>query len=812
MATGNLFGTGGESNSLYGNSLSSGQILPNSFIYFEWFIFRTSSAQPATPTGGSWNFLTNVGTAPTGWTSFITGIPLDSVWLSIAFVDSRSPTNIVWSEPGLISATTSIYATAYADTFTGDGIDTTWTLTQDPVAVNNLDVSINGVTQVPVVDYTISGTTFTTTTPAPLGSVILVKYRQALPNSYFGAASNVGYTPFSWIAASNVQAALNEVATDISATDGVSGSNLVGYKAAGTGAVATTVQAKLREWVSPQDFGALGDSNASGSTGTNDSAAFALLEAYQTGGVVNMNDKFYLVSSPIPTKNNYINGKFVLANGTTYDQPNNLSLGTDALFSNTFVPLQWPAGGGIDYASGNYNTAIGDNAMRGNTTGRRNTALGSFALYTNSTGYYNTAIGPLAMYSNIDGGENTAVGVQASQSNTSGSDNVSVGSGAMAQHSTSNDCVAIGRQALQIAPASTARVVAIGRQAAYQYSTGTDAIAIGYQALSAPGAVGSYNIAIGSASLGATTTGNSNVAVGRRAANATTTGTGNVALGNDAMVGSGLPCTGSNNVAVGNTAAPNIQAGYQNVAVGASAGAALSGGFDNTFVGRFAGQAITSGSGNVAIGEQALSGTTTGDYNTALGSGTVGGAAYTNTTLLGYQATVTGSNQVQLGNASTTSYAYGAVQNRSDARDKTEVRATVLGLDFINSLRPVDFKWDMRDDYRSEQPEPIAHDASNEEKEAYKAAVAKWVEDNKLSNLNPDGSKKRNRYHHGLIAQEVKAAITASGVDFGGFQDHAINGGQDVMSIGYEELIAPLIKAVQQLSAEVAELRGSING
>jgi hypothetical protein len=131
----------------------------------------------------------------------------------------------------------------------------------------------------------------------------------------------------------------------------------------------------------------------------------------------------------------------------------------------------------------------------------------------------------------------------------------------------------------------------------------------------------------------------------------------------------------------------------------------------------------------------------------------------------------------------------------------------VLGLDFINSLRPVDFKWDMRDDYRSSQPEPIAHDASDEEKEAHKAAVAKWVEDNKFSNLNPDGSKKRNRYHHGLIAQEVKAAITASGIDFGGFQDHSINGGQDVMSIGYEELIAPLIKAVQQLSAEVAELK-----
>jgi hypothetical protein len=225
MATGNLFGIGGESNSLYGTSLTNGGGIPapSSFIYFEWFIFKTSASQPATPTGGTWDFLTNTGVPPAGWTSFVNGIPLDNLWFCIAFVDSRNPTNITWSTTGLISATTSVYATAYADTFTGDGVDTTWTLTQDPVVVNNLDVSINGVTQTPTVDYTISGTTFTTTTPAPLGSIILVKYRQALPNSYFGSAANVGYTP------------------------------------AGVGAVTTNVQAKLRQYVSAKDFGAVGD-------------------------------------------------------------------------------------------------------------------------------------------------------------------------------------------------------------------------------------------------------------------------------------------------------------------------------------------------------------------------------------------------------------------------------------------------------------------------------------------------------------------------------------------------------------------------
>ena len=69
-----------------------------------------------------------------------------------------------------------------------------------------------------------------------------------------------------------------------------------------------------------------------------------------------------------------------------------------------------------------------------------------------------------------------------------------------------------------------------------------------------------------------------------------------------------------------------------------------------------------------------------------------------------------------------------------------------------------------------------------------------------------DGSKKRNRLHQGLIAQEVKSVMDELGVDFGGYQDHSINGGNDVQSIGYQELIAPMIKAIQELSARVEQL------
>ena len=75
-------------------------------------------------------------------------------------------------------------------------------------------------------------------------------------------ASQVGFTPTGGIAATDVQAALAGVDSEkvaFTRLDDSDGSSLVGFLQAGTGAVATTVQAKLRETVSVKDFGAVGD-------------------------------------------------------------------------------------------------------------------------------------------------------------------------------------------------------------------------------------------------------------------------------------------------------------------------------------------------------------------------------------------------------------------------------------------------------------------------------------------------------------------------------------------------------------------------
>ena len=92
------------------------------------------------------------------------------------------------------------------------------------------------------------------------------------------AASSVAFTPFSTIAATNVQNAIQEVVSDLA---GASGSSLVGFLQSGTGAVTRTVQAKERDVVSVKDFGVVGDGTTDDTT-----ALTAAITYQQTSGCV----------------------------------------------------------------------------------------------------------------------------------------------------------------------------------------------------------------------------------------------------------------------------------------------------------------------------------------------------------------------------------------------------------------------------------------------------------------------------------------------------------------------------------------------
>jgi len=339
---------------------------------------------------------------------------------------------------------------------------------------------------------------------------------------------------------------------------------------------------------------------------------------------------------------------------------------------------------------------------------------------------------------------------------------------------------------------------------------------------------GTNNTLIGYSAGTAVTTGTSNTSIGYDAgagyntsfntyvgyqAGRNINANGSTAVGNSALQGVFGSSTGQDNTAVGFWALRLLTTGSANTGVGYAAGDAITSGTYNTVIGMDAGGAITTGSANSIVGFSAGGGISTGNNNSALGDTAYASGNYSNSTCLGYNSSVTGSNQVQLGNSSTTKYTYGAVQDRSDARDKTDIRDTQLGLNFILALRPRDFKWDMREDYRTappEKPDPLSYPNDAAYQVAFnqwETDYANWEEANKLANITHNGTHTRTRYHQGLIAQEVKQTMDAMGVDFGGYQDHTIKGGDAVLTIGYEELVAPLIKAIQELKAEFDEYK-----
>jgi hypothetical protein len=96
---------------------------------------------------------------------------------------------------------------------------------------------------------------------------------------------------------------------------------------------------------------------------------------------------------------------------------------------------------------GGYNTAIGVNALLGNTIGFQNTAAGAYALLDNTNGYNNTANGLAALIINTSGANNTALGVSTLYANTIGSENTAVGVNALHNNNSGSGNIALGFEA-----------------------------------------------------------------------------------------------------------------------------------------------------------------------------------------------------------------------------------------------------------------------------------------------------------------------------------------------------------------------------
>ena len=289
-------------------------------------------------------------------------------------------------------------------------------------------------------------------------------------------------------------------------------------------------------------------------------------------------------------------------------------------------------------------------------------------------------------------------------------------------------------------------------------------VAIGFEALKVL-TTGIDNIAIGTTSMDALTTGACNIAMGLNALGANTIGCQNVAIGHAAMSTFTTAAT-ADNVAIGTCAMAGGSGGSDtasfNVAIGLLAGAKLTTGGWNIGIGKCAGCAVTSTSCTINIGK--------GVNNTTANTTCIGG-----TCVMATQFTAT-----------------------SDCRSKKNIKDLPYGLDFINLLRPVSYKW---------KPQADKLD--------------------KDGNLIEEGEKyhTHQRTMFGLLGQQVREATKKLGLsynDFAGFHDQEYENKDNpdwktsytmedkTIQLTYDDFIAPLIKSVQELSAEVTELKAQL--
>ena len=445
----------------------------------------------------------------------------------------------------------------------------------------------------------------------------------------------------------------------------------------------------------------------------------------------------------------YLNGALLASADYTATNGTTVVLASGAAANDIFTAVAYSTVAGLDIESASpFMTAVGSGAGAVNT-GVNNVFVGFEAGNDNTTGTNNTALGYQALDANTTAGNNTAVGSGALGVNT-GANNTAVGAGALDANTTAIRNTAIG-------------VDALGAN-----DVGNDNTAVGYQALDV-NTGGDRCTAVGMNALGANTTGYDNTAVGQNALDANTTGINNTAVGGSALTA----CT----------------TGVSNTAVGHAAMATATTGTDNSAFGKNAGENMTTGSGNTLIGSNAGQGfaaLTTGSNNVMIGPNSYATAGAVNQIVIGTDILVgQGDNYFTFGKTGNRVYNQYTVDanwaRTSDGRLKRNVNDMSLGLSFVNKLRPVSYQW--KPSY--EVPQEL---------------VTQYNEQNKMD---------LDVVMHGFIAQEVKAALDEVGSTYTcGVWSEGSDGTQ---AVSREMFIMPLVKAVQELSAQVTALQAEVN-
>jgi len=186
----------------------------------------------------------------------------------------------------------------------------------------------------------------------------------------------------------------------------------------------------------------------------------------------------------------------------------------------------------------------------------------------------------------------------------------------------------------------------------------------------------------------------------------------------------------------------------------------------------------TTGGYNTLMGYNVGTSIGAGSSNTLIGSGAGGSIATgNNNTCLGYNASVSASgvnNEITLGNNAITDLrcADTTIASLSDSRDKTDIIDLPWGLDFIDSLRPVQFTWDRR---------VLTPDDEN------------W----------PMNGKKRA----GFIAQDLQSAMTDNANEV---LDLVYTSNPERLEVKQGKLVPILTQAIKELKAELDTLKAEV--
>ncbi|MCF8298785.1 MAG: tail fiber domain-containing protein [Saprospiraceae bacterium] len=403
----------------------------------------------------------------------------------------------------------------------------------------------------------------------------------------------------------------------------------------------------------------------------------------------------------------------------------------------------------------NYNTALGNGASSSITSGTNNATLGRYANANNLTGCNNTAIGSYAGRGPVGNSSVSGcvfIGYMAGVNNTSDNklyiDNSVTSTPLIGGDFSTNQIDINGTIKITGGTPGAGKVLTSDANGLASWTTPTtyansiddlsDGIYGGYSLFLGANAGGNddasnnFNVGIGVNSLIVNTSGYDNTAIGYNALFSNQTGNWNTSIGTEALKE--------------NTDSKNTAIGYHSL------------------------NQNTSGTGNTAVGYNTLNANTTGDYNTAIGYSAFGSGTYSNSTAIGYGASISGNNQIHLGNTSITEIK-GQVSftQYSDARVKIQVQENVPGLDFITQLRPVTYYFDI-------------------EKE------------NQIMGINQTASTDHSEVDSirftGFIAQEVETAANNVNYNFSGVKTPKND--KELYGLSYSEFVVPLVKAVQE--------------